>query len=331
MKKVYVWGTGIILSRILDYRIKLNDIEAFIDNNPNKVEYLGKKVISPYCLQRDYDAIIVASMHTGETIKQCSELHFDMNKILFLYNNIVTKDVNQNYKLAEEILGREYADIVRNRYHLVRDISRYETVKIIDKDLYNVSLYKEDYVRVKTLELIAEEIRENEIYGAVAELGVYKGEFSRCINILFPDRKLYLFDTFDGFGKKEADYERKNGSCNEVFIDAFKNVNVNSIFKKMKYPENIEVKEGFFPATAEGLDEKFAFVSLDVDFEESTLNGINYFYPRLSEGGYLFIHDYNYGYFDCIRKALRRYENENDIKLRKVPVCDAIGTVVIVK
>lgn len=331
MKKVYVWGTGIILSRILNYRIKLDAIEAFIDNDPDKTEYLGKKVINPYNLQEGYDAIIVASMHTGDIIKQCRELHFDMNKIIFLYNNIATKDVNQNYGLAEILLGKKYADIIRKRYHLVRNISRYETSQAFDKDLYNVSLYNNDYVRVKTLELVAEEIRENKIYGAVAELGVYKGDFSSCINILFPDRKLYLFDTFDGFWGKEADFEKINGSCNEVFIDAFKNVNLDDILKKMKYSENIEIKQGLFPATAEGLEENFAFVSLDVDFEESTLNGLRFFYPRLSEGGYMFIHDYNYGYFDCIRKALWRYEKENNIKLRKVPICDAIGTVVVVK
>lgn len=331
MKKIYVWGTGIILSRILGYRIKLDDIEAFIDNDSDKIEYLGKKVISPYRFQEDYDAIIVASMHTEDIIKQCQELHFDIHKILFLYNNILTKDINQNYELAEDILGKKYADIIRNRYQLVRNISRYEVIQAIDKNLYDLSLYKKDYVRVKTLELVAEEIRENGIYGAVAELGVYKGDFSCCINILFPDRKLYLFDTFDGFEKKEADFERTNGSCNEVFIDAFKNVNLNNILKKMKYPDNIEIKQGLFPATTEGVEEKFAFVSLDVDFEESTLNGLKYFYPRLSEGGYMFIHDYNYGYFDCIRRAIRRYEKDNNIRLRKIPICDAIGTVVIAK
>lgn len=331
MKKIYVWGTGIILSRILEYRIKLDDIEAFIDNNPNKTEYLGKKVIRPYHLQEDYTAIIVASMHTTDIMKQCQELHFDMNKILFLYNNIVIKDVNQNYDLAEEILGRKYADIIKERYHLVRNISWYEINQAIDTDLYNASIYKEDYVRIKTLELIAEEIRENKINGAVAELGVYKGDFSYCINILFPDRKLYLFDTFDGFEKKEADLEKANGNCNEVFIDAFKDTNLNNIIKKIKHPENIEIKQGLFPATANGLEENFAFVSLDVDFEESTLSGLKYFYPRLSEGGYMFIHDYNYGYFDCIKKALRRFEKDNNIRLKKIPVCDAIGTLIIAK
>ena len=42
-------------------------------------------------------------------------------------------------------------------------------------------------------------IIERNIWGSMAELGVYKGEFSACLNQMLPDRKLYLFDTFEGF------------------------------------------------------------------------------------------------------------------------------------
>lgn len=331
MKKIYVWGTGLILARILDYWIDLNSIEAFIDNNPNKKEYMGKKVLRPCELEDDYDAIIVANTHTKEIFAQCKELRIDLNRVIFLYNNIKPCDINSNYELITTVLEESYARIIKERYHLVRDVSKYEIIKSIDRDLYNTSIYYDDYVRVKTLELIAEEIRENHISGAVAELGVYQGEFSQCINILFSDRKLYLFDTFEGFEEKEANYEKENGSCNEVFIDSFKNVNIEKVLSKMKYLKNVEIRQGIFPATAEGLDEKFSFVSLDVDFEDSTTKGLEYFYPRLSEGGYIFIHDYNYGYFDCIKKAVRRYERENNLRLKKIPLCDAIGTLVIAK
>ena len=34
-----------------------------------------------------------------------------------------------------------------------------------------------------------------------SELGVYRGRFARCINRLLPDRKLYLFDSFQGFDR----------------------------------------------------------------------------------------------------------------------------------
>ncbi|MDR3334041.1 MAG: TylF/MycF family methyltransferase [Treponema sp.] len=59
-----------------------------------------------------------------------------------------------------------------------------------------------DHVRHSSLRLITEEIRERNIEGAVAELGVFKGDFAKRLNIAFPDRKLYLFDTFDGFDEQ---------------------------------------------------------------------------------------------------------------------------------
>lgn len=34
-------------------------------------------------------------------------------------------DVNEDYTFVEEVLGKEYAEIVRNRYHAVRDVEAY--------------------------------------------------------------------------------------------------------------------------------------------------------------------------------------------------------------
>jgi O-methyltransferase len=63
-----------------------------------------------------------------------------------------------------------------------------------------------DYFRLSSLELCAQEIDEDS-EGCVAELGVYRGDFAQYINTLFPNRKFYLFDTFEGFDKKNFDKE----------------------------------------------------------------------------------------------------------------------------
>ena len=49
----------------------------------------------------------------------------------------------------------------------------------------------------------ANEIYLNGISGMVAECGVYKGDFACILARIFPDRKLYLFDTFSGFDKRD--------------------------------------------------------------------------------------------------------------------------------
>lgn len=71
----------------------------------------------------------------------------------------------------------------------------------------NTACYAEnnqlDYVRMRSLELIAEIVNNNKIEGQIAELGVYKGDFSRIINVNFPKKTLYLFDTFEGFDDRD--------------------------------------------------------------------------------------------------------------------------------
>ncbi len=40
-------------------------------------------------------------------------------------------------------------------------------------------------------------------------------------------------------------------------------------------------------------ERRFSFVHLDVDLYESTLAGLEYFYPRLIPGGVILSHDYS--------------------------------------
>ena len=58
-------------------------------------------------------------------------------------------------------------------------------------------------VRLAALRLIADQIRERNAAGQTAELGVYQGAFAAEIGRLFPDRRLYLFDTFEGFDEQD--------------------------------------------------------------------------------------------------------------------------------
>src|SRR3954463_2256349 len=68
-----------------------------------------------------------------------------------------------------------------------------------------------DYVRYSILGLCYEEIIANNVAGSVAEVGVYKGEFSKRLNQLFLNRKLYLFDTFSGFDERDVSVEQNKG------------------------------------------------------------------------------------------------------------------------
>ncbi len=184
-----------------------------------------------------------------------------------------------------------------------------------------------DYVRYATLGLCYEEITSNGVKGNVAELGVYKGEFSRRLNLLFAQRKLYLFDTFEGFSENDVAVEHQKGysTANQDFSQT----SIELVRSKMTYPENCIFKPGYFPQSARGIDDSFCFVSIDADLYEPIYNGLIFFYPRLEKGGYIFIHDFNNEKYPGTREAVLQYCKENDV--RYVPVPDSGGTVIIAK
>ncbi|HMK05178.1 MAG TPA: TylF/MycF/NovP-related O-methyltransferase [Ferruginibacter sp.] len=184
-----------------------------------------------------------------------------------------------------------------------------------------------DYIRLATLELVATEINKKNRPGAVAELGVYKGKFARYINQYFPSRKLYLFDTFEGFDKTDIATElQKSFSSGE---QDFSNTSVEGVLKQMPFREKCIIKQGYFPASAEGMEEEFIFVSIDTDLYEPIYSGLNYFYPRLMKGGYIFVHDYNNDGYKGAKVAVEKFCAEQGIS--KTPIPDSGGTVVLGK
>lgn len=64
--------------------------------------------------------------------------------------------------------------------------------------------------RKDCLDKISILLEEKGCQGAVAELGVYRGDFAKVINEAFPDKKLYLFDTFEGFPEEDLNYEMEH-------------------------------------------------------------------------------------------------------------------------
>lgn len=64
--------------------------------------------------------------------------------------------------------------------------------------------------RTATMRLIAEQINAADVPGDVAELGVYRGDFAVLLNLAFKERRLHLFDTFDGFDERDIAAEREN-------------------------------------------------------------------------------------------------------------------------
>ena len=184
-----------------------------------------------------------------------------------------------------------------------------------------------DYIRLATLELVSAEINRKNIRGNVAELGVFKGRFARYINGYFKDRSLYLFDTFEGFD--DRDVQREKSENYSTGAQDFSDTSIQAVLKQMPFPEKCIPVQGFFPQTTQGIEDRFVFVSLDADLYEPIYAGLTFFYPKLEEGGDIFVHDFNNDHYKGTRKAVEQYCREQNINF--VPIPDSGGSVILTK
>lgn len=192
-----------------------------------------------------------------------------------------------------------------------------------------ITEFREQFdIRLATLKLIAKEVNERNINGAVAELGVYQGEFAAEINRLFPDRKIYLFDTFEGFDERDIQIEKEN-QFSYAETGKFNNTSINIVHSRLPYQNQAVFKKGYFPDTTLGLKLKFALVSLDADLYQPLYEGLKFFYPRMNSGGYIIIHDYNNTQFTGSKRAVKQFCEENHVFV--APLCDLHGTAIIIK
>ncbi len=184
-----------------------------------------------------------------------------------------------------------------------------------------------DRVRFYNLWFQIERLNTNDIQGAFAELGVYKGETARAIHFMDEKRKLYLFDTFNGFSNNDLEHE--NQSDERFETNMFADTSLEKVKKYISGNDNIIFKAGLFPSTAKGLEnELFAFVNIDADLYAPTIAALDFFYPRMSKGGVIIIHDYNHNWHG-IPKAIDEFLQTIPESLLEIP--DWQGSAMIIK
>jgi len=313
---IYIYGTGCSAGDLIDSVLPAERISAFLSETGGGT-FLGRPVIALQELAgRPCDLILVADRRADEAAARFAALGIDPEKLLFLKNHFALLDRNRCYPLAKTVLGEAFVRSLQCSEHLIRSPLWSQEEPLPADALAG------DYVRLKTLEALCRRVAE--IPGCAAELGVYRGDFARCINLLLPQKELYLFDTFTGFDAREAQ------SSGAGFVFAHRLTDAESVLSRMPHPRRIVVRQGLFPETAAGLEEKrFAFVSLDVDLEESTLHGLRWFVPRMAQGGTLMLHDYENPKLPGVKRAVERYEQEAGVRLCGVPIPDINGTLVL--
>jgi predicted O-methyltransferase YrrM len=181
-----------------------------------------------------------------------------------------------------------------------------KTIEEIKKML--ITVYKIPKTKIETykLPMLGEARREFIIQfakyapkGNVAELGVFQGTTSAVLNEFYPGRTLYMFDTFSSFDKEQLADDIEKFSNGDSLIPMGKILydntpTIDAIMSKMIHPEKCVIKKGVFPDTFDIPNETFCFVNIDPDLYEPTKAGLELFYPRLSKGGVILVHDYSW-------------------------------------
>jgi len=273
MLKVVIFGAA-DLGLALYERIKdSSKVLFFVDNNYKNATGLPVNVLPPSALlEHDFDLVHIASAAGLESI----------------YSQLLDMGIPKHK------ISRMWGESIKHGSDICLD------------------------QRVRFLEHYAEYAYYHGISGNVAECGVYKGNFAKEINRLFPDRTLYLFDTFQGFDSRDLEIEGKtnpNFSNLRDWIDNvrdFTDTNVEFVVSQLPYPDKCIIKKGFFPETFDVGDENFVFVNLDTDLYAPIKAGLNLFYPRMSRGGVILVHDY-YSPTGGVRPAVNEFLQENGL------------------
>jgi hypothetical protein len=193
----------------------------------------------------------------------------------------------------------------------------YEIVRKRLADEFNVPperidvSYAEDVLRAKNnfIKNSSEIVYENQLQGAAALCKIYQGTTAKKLNECFPDRTLYIFDSQDsGF-----------------------------ILPLMRFQNNIKIKTGDFSKTVKDVHDDFVFVCIDFEKYDEILAALEIFYPKMTKGGIILIHDYFFGAYNKhgsgimreVRMAVHEFCENYDVGF--VPIGDESSIAIVKK
>ncbi len=302
-KKIIAWGVG---NAFINFVRKYTSvkIEYAVDDFTYNCEVAGTKVYRPEKLLQEnkeevFVLIFTLSSNIYQTIsKKLQERGFIINKHFSDYSFII-KD-----QFASEM--RQYGIELKDEWYSVV------------KSLFSNLTIPNHSSLLGTWLIYGLLFKSKNISGDIVELGVYKGGNAFCsalfINLMGDKRKQILVDSFEGFGKlSEHDpVEHKN---------LFKDVSYEEVSNYFSDFNNTQILKGHIPKILNSLHNKnYSFVYYDCDLYEPTLDSLNYFFPKISEGGFFLIDDYCVTKdFLGVQKAVKQFCKEHKLDIIEIP------------
>lgn len=175
--------------------------------------------------------------------------------------------------------------------------------------------------RMENIEFCVNDVLKNNVPGDLIETGVWRGGaviFMKALLKVANDtsRTVWVADSFEGLPKPDEEkYKADKGDVHHTLssVLAISMEDVKRNFEKYGLlDDKVKFLKGWFKDTLPTAPiDKLAVIRLDGDMYESTINGFDNLYPKLSKGGYLIVDDF--GAVPGCKQAVMDYREKYNI------------------
>ena len=232
-----------------------------------------------------------------------------------VFNAWIKKDAYSRFVLAEKLAGKIYP-----KYKF----SEFGRIFLDDNDFLK---YYESFQgtnnyhsldRKYTLDQIMKGIIA--IQGDTAECGTFEcaSSYLICRRIQGQNRKHNFVDSFQGLsapGSYDGTYWKKGVLVSSESLTR----------KNLKEFDCVVYHPGWIPEKfSEVAHLHFAFVHLDIDLYQPTLDALTFFYQRIYPGGMILCDDYGFATCPCVKKAMDGFFSDKPEKIMRFPTGQAL-------
>lgn len=172
-----------------------------------------------------------------------------------------------------------------------------------------------DELRVLLTEL--EKVIMAQIQGDVVEFGCYEGTTAlfeqRLIDALKTDKKLWLYDSFEGLPEKAEEDESVFGELFTAGALKASKARLERNFHKAGLELPHIKRAWFWELEPSDLPENICFAFLDGDFYESIIDSLKLVWQKLSKGGVIIVDDYKNAKLPGASKAVDEFFSSNQV------------------
>lgn len=171
--------------------------------------------------------------------------------------------------------------------------------------------------RLESFRYAIETVEGDGIEGDIIECGVWRGGAAvyakAVLNSLNSLRKLYVADSFCGLPElSEMDNRIECSKVHDPLLSIQRSY-VENVFKKYELlDDRVIFVEGWFSETLSKLSGPFAVIRMDGDLYSSTRDILVSLYPKLANGGYILVDDYDL--FSGCKIAVHEYLSRHSLR-----------------